>query len=205
MSLVGSPEHFSGSQTPAIIVYPNRQRTTVWLLVSAVSSLLAFLFFIFVLILIIVIPAARNGGAIITAVLMGGVGFLALWPIRVLARVLSSGEPMVVITHEGIRVGKVYGSFQIMLPWQEIEAIYLFRGGIEKQLAIRPTNVELFLSHFGLLMHLFLRINLLTGASIAVAQSLLETPIKEILDQVVVRYAQELESCHIQLQSPHLR
>jgi hypothetical protein len=129
MSLVRSHRHISRSQTPAIIVYPNRQRTTVWLLVGVVSSLLAFLFFIFVLILIIVIPAARNGGAIMTAVLMGGCGIAARWPTRVLACVLSSGEPMLIITHEGIRVGKVYGSFEIMLPWQEIEAISLFGGG----------------------------------------------------------------------------
>jgi hypothetical protein len=177
----------------------------VWLLVGVVSSLLAFLFFIFVLILIIVIPAARNGGAIMTAVLMGGCGIAARWPTRVLARVLSSGEPMLIITHEGIRVGKVYGSFEIMLPWQEIEAISLFGGGFEKQLAIRPTNVALFLSHFSLLMRFFLRINLLTGAPIAVVQSLLENPIEEILDQVVLRYEQELESYHIQLRPPHFR
>jgi hypothetical protein len=205
MPLFRSHKHLSGSQTPAIIVYPNRRRTTVWLLVGAVSSLLAFLIFIFVLILIIVIPAARNGGAIITAVLMGGGGITAIWPTRVLARVLSSGEPILVITHEGIRVGKLYSSFEIMLPWQEIEAISLFGGGIEKQLFIRPTNVGLFLSHFGLLMRFVLRINLLTGAPIAVAQSLLEKPIEEILDQLVVRYEQELESYNIQLRSPHFR
>lgn len=205
MPLVRSHRHLSGSQTPAIIVYPNRRRTTVWLLVGAVSSLLNFLIFIFVLILIIVIPAARNGGAIIMAVLMGGVGLAALWATRVVASLLFSGEPVLVISHEGIRVGKLYGSFDIMLPWQEIEAIYLFVGGIEKQLAIRPTHVGLFLSHFGLLMRFFLRINLLTGAPIAVAQSLLEKPIEEILDQLVVRYEQELESYHIQLRSPHFR
>jgi hypothetical protein len=167
---------------------------------GAVSSLLSFLFFLFVLILIIVIPASRNGGAIFTALLMGGLGIAGIWPTRVVASVLSSGEPMLVITHQGIRVGKVYGSFEIILPWEEIEAIYLFGGGIEKQLCIRPTNVGLFLSHFGLLMRFFLRINVLTGAPIAVAQSFLEKPIEEILDQVVVRYEQELESYHIQLQ-----
>lgn len=200
MSPVQSHRHLSGSQTPEIIVYPNRWRTRLWLIMGAVSSLLSFLFFLFVLILIIVIPASRNGGAIFTALLMGGLGIAGIWPTRVVASVLSSGEPMLVITHQGIRVGKVYGSFEIILPWEGIEAIYLFGGGIEKQLCIRPTNVGLFLSHFGLLMRFFLRINVLTGAPIAVAQSFLEKPIEEILDQVVVRYEQELESYHIQLQ-----
>jgi hypothetical protein len=141
--------------------------------VGAVSSLLAFLMFIFILILIIVIPATRNGRAIVTAVLMGGGGIAALWPTRVLASVLPSGEPMLVITHQGIRVGKLYGSFEIMLPWEEIEAIYLSGGGIEKQLSIRPSNVKLFLSHFGLLMRFFLHINLLTGAPITSSFNLL--------------------------------
>ena len=76
---------------------------------------------------------------------------------------------------------------------------------MRKSWAIRPTNVGLFLSHFGLLMRFFLRINLLTGAPITVAQSFLEKPIEEILDQLVARYEQELEYYHIQLRSPHLR
>jgi len=205
MPPVQSHRHLSEPQTPAIIVYPNRRRTRLWLFLGAVSSLLALLLFVFILILIIVIPATRNGGAIATAVLLGGCGIAALWPTRLLASVLSSGEPMLVITHQVIRVGKVYGSFEIMLPWEEIEAIYLFGGGIEKQFCIRPTNVGLFLSHFGLLMRFFLRINLLTGAPLAVAQSFLEKPIAEILDQVMARYTQELEYYHIQLRSPHLR
>lgn len=53
---------------------------------------------------------------------------------------------MLVITHQGIRVGKLYGSSEIVLPWEEMEAIFLAGSGIEPQLALRPKNVALFLS-----------------------------------------------------------
>jgi hypothetical protein len=132
-----------------------------------------------------------------------GVGFPALWAMRVLARLLTSGAPTLAITHQGIRVGKVFGSFEIMLPWEEFEAIYLFGGGIEKQMAIRPRNIKRFLSHLGLLTRFYLRLNLLSGAPITIAQSFLEKPIAEILDQVDDRYARELDSYHIRLWRSH--
>ena len=74
-----------------------------------------------------------------------------------------------------------------------------------KQLAIRPTNVELFLSHFGLHMRFFLRINLTNEAPIAIAQSFLEKPIEEILHQLQGLYGRELDSYHIQLRPSHVR
>lgn len=203
MPPVRSHRHLPGPQTPEIIVYPNRRRTTVWLLALAVSSLGALLLFVFILISIILVPAARNGAAISTAVLMGGVGLAALWLIRVLARLLTSGEPMLVITHQGIRIGKLYGSFEMMLPWEEIEAIYLSGSGIEKQLFIRPRNVKRFFSHVGLLTRFFLRLNSLSGAPITIAQSFLENPIAEILDQLDHLYARELDSYHIRLWHSH--
>jgi hypothetical protein len=205
MPPVRSHQHLSGSQTPEIIVYPNRRRTTVWLLVSAVSCLLAFLIFVFILILIILVPATRNGAAIFTAVLMGGAGLATLSPIRALARLLASGEPTLVITPQGIRVGKLYGPFEMILPWEEIEAIYLFVGGVEKQLFIRPTNLAWFLSRFGLLTRFFLRLNSLNGAPITIAQSFLDKPIAEILDQLDDLYAREVEYYHIRLWRSHVR
>lgn len=200
-----SQGHPSEWQTPDIIVYPDRRRTTLCFLLGAGSSLLFFLFFIFVLILIIVIPTFRNAGAVFTALFLLDLGVVGTWSTRVVANLLSSGEPALVITHDGIRVGKVYGSVEIMLPWEEIEAIYVPGNWLQKQLSIRSTNVERFLSRFGPLMRFFLRINLMNGAPIAIAQSFLEKPIEEILHQLQALYGQELDYYHIQLRPTHFR
>jgi hypothetical protein len=159
-----------------------------------------------VLIVMIVIPEARNIVVLfLTLIVLGGIGWLGFWPTRTIASVLMSGAPMLVITHQGIRVGKLYGSFDIILPWDEIAAIYLHNNGVEKQLCIRPTNINGFLSHFSPFMRFFLRINLMNGAPISVAQSFLDQPIRVILQQVQQRYAQELEAHQVQLRPPHLR
>jgi hypothetical protein len=86
-------------------------------------------------------------------------------------------------------VGKLYGSFDIVLPWEEIAAIYLQSDGVQKQHCIRPTNIKVFLSHFSPFMRFFLRINLMNGAPIAIAQSFLDQPIGVILQQLQQRYA----------------
>lgn len=116
MRTVRSQKQTSGSPTPEIIVYPHRGRTMVWLLIGGVSSLLFFLFFGSLLLLIVFVPASRNGGAMFLAFLVAGAGIAALWPTRTVACLLSSGEPMLVITHQGLRVGKLYGPSEIVLP-----------------------------------------------------------------------------------------
>jgi hypothetical protein len=184
-------------QTPDIIVYPNRRIITIWLILSVVSSLFFFLLFVFVCILMIVTPVSRNAGAIFTTILMFGFGAMGLWLTRALASLLSSGKPMLVINHRGICVGtKTYGSIEFILPWEEIEAIYMLSSMLNKQLYIRPTNIELFLSRFSPIMRFFLRTNL---TPIAVAQFYLEKPIEEILDQLQTQYVRELDHYHIQL------
>ncbi len=183
----------------AIVIYPSRWKTRVWLILSEACSLLLLLGCLGIFALMIVVPAARNGGSIFAALLFLGLAALGFWPSRVLANLLTSREPMLVITHQGIHVGKLYGSFTIVLPWADIAAIYARGDGFGKQLFIRPTNVRLFLSRFGPQMRFFLRINLMNGAPIAIAQSLLERPIAEIVDQVAQLYAGELHDYHVQL------
>lgn len=72
-------------------------------------------------------------------------------------------------------------------------------NGLSKQLYIRPVDVRLFLSQYNLLMRFFLRMNLMNGAPIAIAQSLLEKPIEEIVEQLQNLYTEELLTHHIQL------
>ena len=104
------------AQPPDIIVYPHRRRTMVWFLLGAVSSLLCFLFSIFILLLLIFVYHFRGVGAIFTALLMGRLGIVGIWPTRVIASSLFSREPMLSITNQGIRVGKLFGSFDNHTP-----------------------------------------------------------------------------------------
>lgn len=203
MEISSASEHAWGPQSSEIIVYPHRGRTMVWLLLGGVSSGLLVLGCLVVLILMLFVAEMRNAAAIFLALLLLGLGGVGYWPTRVLADLLTSREPMLVITHQGVRVGKLYGSFDIVLPWEEIAAIYLHSDGIQKQLCIRPTDVEGFLSRFSPFMRFFLRINLMNGAPIAINQSFLDQPIREILQQLHQRYAQEVEAHQVLLQPFH--
>jgi hypothetical protein len=190
-------------QSSEFLVYPNRRRTMVWLLLGGVSSGLLFLGGLVVLLLMLFVAEMRTAGAIFLALLLLGLGGVGYWPTRVLADLLTSGEPMLVITHQGVRVGKLYGSFDMVLPWEEIAAIYLHSDGIQKQLCIRPTDVLGFLSRFSPFMRFFLRINLMNGAPIAINQSFLDQPIRDILQQLHQRYGQEVEAHQVLLQPFH--
>lgn len=181
-------------RTPDIIIYPRRWRTMLWLSLGAIS-LIPFLLIIF---LIILIPASRNIGAVFAACLAGGLGVVGIWPTWTVAGILLSNEPMLTITHQGISVGKIYSSSRIVLVWQEVEMISMLNNGLGVQLMIRPRNISLFLSRFSPPVRLFLRLNLVNGAPIAIAQSFLEMPIEEILHQLEVSYKAELKRYHIQ-------
>ncbi len=186
-----------GSQVSDIIVYPHRRRMIVWLLLGAVSSFLCFLFFLFMLVLMIAIPSIlHDGAAIALAIFFGGMAALVIWATWTIASFFSSGEPTLIINSEGIWIGKIYGSFEIWLSWEEIEGIYLIGNIFHKQLSFRPTNTSVSLSQFGFLQRILLRMN---GAPIAILQSYLEKPIEEIIHQVRTRYAHELDHYHIQL------
>jgi hypothetical protein len=174
---------FLSEEAETIIVYPNRRRTLVWLILGVASSLIFVLGIVVILILVIVYPALRNVGAVFLALLLLGIGGVVMRATRDVANVLRSG-PMLVIAPEGVWVGKLYGPFEIVLPWQEIAAIYLREDAFQQQLFIRPTNVPLFLSRFSPFMRYFLRMNLTNGAPIAIAQSFLDQPIRDILAHV---------------------
>lgn len=194
-----------GPQSSEIIVYPHRRRTMVWLLLVGVSSGLLVLWWLVVLSLMLFVAEVRNAATIFLALVLLGVGGAGLWATRGIANLLTSGAPMVVITHQGMQVGKLYGPVDIVLPWEEIAAIYLHRDGVRKQLCIRPTNVAEFLARFGPFMRFFLRMNLRNGAPIAINQWFLDQPIGAILQQLEQRYAQVLEAHQVQLRPPHIR
>jgi hypothetical protein len=145
----------------------------------------------------IVVPSiAHDGAAIALAIFLGGMTTLGIWATWTIARFFSSGKPTLIINGEGISIGKIYGSFEIQLSWEEIEGIYLIGDNLfHKQLSFRPTDTSVSLSQFGFLQRILLRMN---GAPIAIPQSYLEKPIEEIIHLVRTRYARELGHHHIQ-------
>lgn len=186
--------------TANIVVDLNRSQTMIWIALGAGSCALFFLFFIFLLIIMNIIPGALNVGSVFCAILCCGFVIMGTEPSCTLAKLWRSKEPFLVINHDGIRIGKIYGSCDIALAWSEIDAIYMAGNDLNKQLYIRPTNVKHFLSQFHLTMRFFLHVNLMSGAPIAIAQSFLETPIEAILEQLQELYAHELLTHHIQFE-----
>jgi hypothetical protein len=82
----------------------------------------------------------------------------------------------------------------------EIEAIYLRGSSMNKQLFIRLIHNRQVLRQFHPFLRPFLRINLLNGAPIAIAQSFLAKPIEEILENLQALYTQELNMYNIQIE-----
>jgi len=115
----------------------------VWFFLGAISTALCSLFSTFAFLLLIFVYHFQDADAIFAALLMAGFGILGLWPTQTFATILSSREPMLSITHQGIRIGKLFGSSDIDLPWEEIAAISINASG---GLAIHPKNVASFLS-----------------------------------------------------------
>ena len=186
-------------QETGIIVYPDRRRTRIYLLVCAGSALPLFLFFLLLLFLMMFFPVFRRGDTLILALLMGSLGTTGFWGSWTLAQFLSSGAPTLVISHQGIRVGSVYGPSEIELPWKDIEAIVLMPRGLVRQLAIRPRKGAVLLSRFSLPMRFMLLLTMLSGALVILPQPYLEQPVENILYRVRKRYKKEFRYYHIDL------
>ena len=186
-------------QEAGIIVYPDWRRTRIYLLVCAGSALLPFLFFLLLLFLMMFFPVFRHGDTLFLALLMGSLGTTGLWCSWTLVQFLSLGAPTLVISHQGIRVGSVYGPSEIELPWEDIEAIVLMPRGLVRQLAIRPRKGAVCLSRFSVPMRFMLLLNIVSGALIVLPQPYLEQPVENILYRVRKRYKKEIRYYHIDL------
>src|SRR5258708_14385126 len=176
-----------------IIVYPNRRRMIGWLALSGVPSLCHGLGTIGMIILMITIPEVRNqGGAIALVILLGSFFVMGTWLTRMLFSVTFSGEPTLVINHAGIRVGKIYGSADIFLPWEEVEAIYSAPRPPYKIFFVRPVDSKLFFSRLSPMMRFTCRLSAMGGAPIALYQSFLDQPADAILKQMQTHYKHKL-------------
>ena len=109
-------------------------------------------------------------------------------------------KPALAINREGITVGKLLMlRSNFFLPWADIDAIYTSSLGF-KYLCIRPKNIEQFLARFKGLERVGRRSNWSVSAPVMLSQGYLEKPAQEILQQILVLYANELNYYHVRLQ-----
>lgn len=198
---------------PDITAYPIRWRVIPWIVVGGVCSLLIILGSPTALALGFVTSIAQGdtglnlGLGLLVGVLglaaIEALGWLGLWTTRLMIHLLTSKAPMLTVSPQGIRVGKIYGTSEIMLPWEDIASIFLRSEGGYRQLCVRPTNGALFARRLGMLTRAILRVNrLFSTAPIAVNQSFLDKPIQTILQEIHDTYAQELAMHQVDLQLP---
>jgi hypothetical protein len=187
--------HITKAGTPGIVVYPNRRHLMVWIALSGIPTLLHGLGTLGMLLLMIAVPGVRgqSGAVIVLIVLLGSFFVLGTWLTRMLVHVTFSGEPILVINQTGIRVGKVYGSSDIFLPWEDVESVSMSLRPPYKLFCVQPVDNRRFFSRLSSLTRLTCRLSVLGGPPIAVYQSFLGQPIEEILQQIHERYAHELE------------
>lgn len=122
-----------------------------------------------------------------------------LW--RWYALLIRNREPLLVIDHRGITVGKLPNFSGFFIPWHEIESISS-RSFLYKYLCIRPKNTKQFLEHFNAWQRFtFVSNNIFGIARILVPQIYLAQPVEEILHQVYYMYANELGYYRIALRS----
>lgn len=108
-------------------------------------------------------------------------------------------DPVMVINHEGIQIGKLPLAIgEAFISWDEIGKIYCYRFFSRTYFCIRPKNPKQYLSRFGLWKRWMMYINLPSAAPIYVEQHWIMQPISEILQQMCLQYAQELQSIQLQ-------
>ncbi|HET8843873.1 MAG TPA: hypothetical protein VFN35_20585, partial [Ktedonobacteraceae bacterium] len=109
----------------AIIVYPDRRRMLAWIALSGIPTLGFGLFIIGMILSMVLIPTVRDqaGGVIFLVIFLGSFFLSGAWLTRLLVSFTFSGEPTLLINHAGIRIGKIYGSADIFLPWEEVETV----------------------------------------------------------------------------------
>lgn len=179
----------AGEMPPEIIVYPIRRRTFLWVLMCASGAALYALGCLVVPIVVLVVPQAHGSAVILLELLLAEIlliaGGIALYLCtRLMLNVMRSGAPTLVVSSHGIRVGKLFGTSDIILPWHETAAIFLNTRTGYRLFCIRPTRPWRFLGRFGPYTRLCLLGNLLYGAPLVVSQSFLDQPIEDILQKV---------------------
>lgn len=199
-----------GEMPTEIIAYPIRRRTFLWVLLCIAGTALYALGCLAVPGVVLVVPQAHASAVIRLELLLvevllivGGVALCGCT--RIMLNVLRSGAPTLVISSHGIRVGRLFGSSDIMLPWDETAAIFLNTSTGYRLFCVRPTHPWRFLGRFGPYTRFCLLSNMLYGAPIVVYQSFLDQPIEHLIKQIQEHYGETLALHGVQILPAHTR
>ncbi len=177
-----------------IVIFTERHGMMVMVIISIVCGVFFGLLVIAASISFIVSPDQRNAETVGGIVVFLGFAILSLWLIRSTIGLAKPGTPMLIINRTGIRAGtRTYGSTEFVLPWQEIQAIYVLGAN----LYLRPGNKQRLFSDFNPLKRFLLTITF--PKDIYISQMYLQKPVREIFHLLEDFFSYELETYHIQL------
>lgn len=186
----------SSMQDQAIFVYPDRRQIIlemVGLIVAVFICLLATAHWL-------------NGNSysipsiILASIVLIPLSIFIIFIVVSTVWLLYSRNPLLIIDHEGITVGR-RGPFQRRFtPWNQIEAIYVHTSHIHTYFCIRPKDTKRFLRRSHMLERWIRSDNEKYGVAVeSLTQAALEMSVDEILQRLATYYSYELETYHIQL------
>lgn len=117
-------------------------------------------------------------------------------------RPLFSRLPALVISHEGVLVGKLpWIVGDLFIPWEQIRSIYLRDGQRSQYLCVLLKETDRYLSRLSRLKQFGLRFNTINGAiiNLPVSQLSLERPVREVVQMVSDTYTHELDEYRVEL------
>ena len=205
----------SDTQRPDIVIYLNRRQVLLRSVLLSIASLFLIVMMVVFFRPIFTGEVASSAGdiplliAIVVFFLVFIAGFAYLsW--RIASLLSPPTKPVLMITSEGIRVGKMppYGGF--FISWDEIALIApsssqsgtLWQSYPRyKYLFIFPKHPDQFLVQFSSLERFGRRLDAkLVGASLYYPQVYMQSSVGTVLSQIATHYQSELNAHDVQLQ-----
>lgn len=122
------------------------------------------------------------------------------WVAWLVIRPLFSRTPILVISHEGLRVGKLpLMTGDLFVHWEEIRSIYVRDGRRSQYLCVLLKDTDRYLSRLNRLKQFGLRFQMFNGAilNLPVSQLWLDRPAGEIIHMVSETYTHELDEYRV--------
>ncbi|MBO0796362.1 MAG: hypothetical protein J2P36_36185 [Ktedonobacteraceae bacterium] len=193
------PDQNPSLQAREMVIYRHRQRATAPVIIYGCLLLLMMVLLGVVVWLMAVTPGDTDFLSIIVMLLTTFMTARMTW--HFVTRQLLVHEPVIVVNHQGISIGKIPLTIgELFISWHEISSIYAFRLFSHTYLCIGPRDPEYYLSRFGFWKRLLLKTSLLPSrAPINVNQDWMVQSVHETLHQISVLYAYELQVYDINL------
>jgi hypothetical protein len=187
----------------AIVIYPDRTHAIVNTISYGIMLAFGIMVFTGAIALFLILSTTLQSKFLVPLVIYLALWLPALafgsWGTWNMAQFAFKRTPLLIIDRQGITVGQAPMNSGFFIPWHEIEAIHAHTF-MHKYFCIRPKDTKQFLKYFNIFERFNRRSNIIIGAPpLIVSQNFLESPIEEVLQQLQVFYAHELDTYHIRL------